>query len=53
MRWFSNLDQGAADDPDHDGLSNLEEYRCGTRPDRAYRAASAAELRLRVTELGR
>lgn len=53
MRWFGNLEEGAAGDPDHDGLSNLEEYRCGARPDRPYRAASAAELRLRVTELGR
>ncbi len=30
MFYFGNLDQGANDDPDHDGVSNLAEYRTGT-----------------------
>lgn len=35
MEFFGNLDQAAADDPDSDGLSNLEEFRSGTHPLRA------------------
>ncbi len=35
MFYFGNLDQGANDDPDHDGVSNLAEYRAGTNPTRA------------------
>ena len=26
LRWFGSLDYTASDDPDHDGLSNLEEF---------------------------
>jgi hypothetical protein len=32
---FGNLDQGANDDPDHDGLANLQEYQAGTDPTKA------------------
>ncbi len=35
MFYFGNLDQGANDDPDHDGVSNLAEYRAGTDPTKA------------------
>ncbi|MEJ0091827.1 MAG: hypothetical protein WDM80_19020 [Limisphaerales bacterium] len=35
MFYFGNLDQGANDDPDHDGVSNLAEYRAGTNPTRS------------------
>jgi len=35
MFYFGNLDQGANDDPDSDGISNLAEYRAGTDPTRA------------------
>ncbi|MFT4639076.1 MAG: hypothetical protein ACI8T1_002400 [Verrucomicrobiales bacterium] len=31
-KQFGNLDQGAADDPDEDTLTNLEEFDAGTRP---------------------
>lgn len=30
--YFGNLDQGANDDPDSDGVNNLNEYRDGTDP---------------------
>lgn len=30
--YFGNLDSSAADDPDNDGLSNLEEFMHGTNP---------------------
>ncbi|WP_167320865.1 right-handed parallel beta-helix repeat-containing protein [Desulfosudis oleivorans] len=32
MTWFGSLDYGASDDPDNDGLTNLEEYEQGTHP---------------------
>jgi hypothetical protein len=35
MFYFGNLDQGATDDPDGDGVSNLAEYRAGTDPTKA------------------
>ena len=35
MFYFGNLDQGANDDPDHDGVSNLNEYLAGTDPTKA------------------
>ncbi len=36
MNYFTNLDQGAAGDPDEDGDSNLTEYENGTDPTVAY-----------------
>jgi hypothetical protein len=53
MRYFSNLAEDGAGDPDRDGLPNLDEFRCGSRPDRPYRSAAPDELRLRVTGLPR
>jgi Bacterial TSP3 repeat len=35
MFYFGNLDQGANDDPDGDGVSNLDEYLAGTDPTQA------------------
>jgi len=35
MKWFSSLANGASDDPDNDGLTNLQEYQYGTNPDNA------------------
>ncbi len=32
MQYFGDLNQGAGDDPDNDGLNNLEEYQHGTNP---------------------
>jgi len=32
MDSFGNLDQSADGDPDHDGLTNLQEYQLGTNP---------------------
>ncbi|MDD5676706.1 MAG: hypothetical protein PHW60_01785 [Kiritimatiellae bacterium] len=32
MKYFGNLDQVAGDDPDNDGLANLQEYQLGTDP---------------------
>ena len=32
MKYFGNLNQTAAGDPDGDGWTNLEEYRCGANP---------------------
>jgi hypothetical protein len=32
MLYFNNLESGPADDNDHDGLTNLEEYQLGTNP---------------------
>jgi len=32
MLYFGNLDQGPYDDPDNDGLTNLEEFQLGTNP---------------------
>ncbi len=49
MRFFGSLAENASGDPDRDGMSNLEEYRCGARPDKPYRVATPAEVGLRVT----
>ena len=32
MKWFGSLDYGAGDDPDNDGVANLQEYQYGTDP---------------------
>jgi hypothetical protein len=32
LAWFSSLDQGANEDPDHDQFSNLQEQIAGTNP---------------------
>ncbi|MCL4790098.1 MAG: hypothetical protein KJ070_25500, partial [Verrucomicrobia bacterium] len=32
LKWFGNLDQTAAGDPDSDGLSNLREYQLALEP---------------------
>jgi hypothetical protein len=53
MRYFSSLAETGAGDPDRDGLSNLEEFRLGSSPDRPYRLATPAELGLRVTGMTR
>jgi len=51
MRFFGSLSESAVGDPDHDGLTNLAEFRSGARPDKPYRTAAASELGLRVTGL--
>lgn len=33
--YFSSLAQGASDDPDNDGYTNLQEYQAGTNPNNA------------------
>jgi len=53
MQYFGNLDQTAAGDPDADGLTNLQEYQMGARPDKGFRAGLPGELKLRVTGMGR
>ena len=35
LKYFGNLDQTDDGDPDHDGLSNLQEYQLGTDPTKA------------------
>jgi hypothetical protein len=32
MLYFGNLDQGAGDDPDNDGVNNVDEFAGGTNP---------------------
>ncbi len=32
LHWFGNLVQSGSDDPDHDRIPNLTEYRCGWDP---------------------
>lgn len=45
MLYFGNLNYGPTDDPDHDGLSNYQEYLAGTNP-------NDANSVLRVTDIG-
>jgi hypothetical protein len=35
MKYFTNLKQGPSDDPDKDGLTNIQEYQLGTDPTKA------------------
>lgn len=44
MQYFGTLNYGPSDDPDHDGLSNYQEYIAGTNPNNANSV-------LRVTEI--
>ncbi len=45
MQYFGTLNYGPNDDPDHDGLSNYQEYLAGTNP-------NDANSVLRVTDIG-
>ena len=45
MLYFGNLNYGPNDDPDHDGLSNYQEFLAGTNP-------NDANSVLRVTDIG-
>ena len=48
LQYFGNLSQVAADDPDGDGISNLQEFRQGRNPTKSALADNGDFVNLKV-----
>jgi hypothetical protein len=48
LQYFGNLGQGASDDPDGDGVTNLQEYQQGRNPTKSALADDGDFVNLKV-----